>query len=247
MLSALKAKGLLWPAVMTFAGAAILISLGNWQLGRLAWKEGLIAVIAERTRAEPVAPAKVDERAGRGEDVEYTRVKVEGRLLNDKELHFYAFDAQFGPGYHVVTPLRLADGSAVFVNRGYVPQDLEDPARRQAGQLDGEIQIVGLVRRPETAGLFTPANDAAKNIWYWRDLGAMAAAALGPEKRLVHPFLIEAEADPKLAGDWPKGGVTRLELPNRHLEYALTWYGLAAALLAVFAAFAIPRWRRPAP
>jgi surfeit locus 1 family protein len=230
---------------MTVAGAAILISLGNWQMRRLAWKEGLIAAIAERARAEPVALAKVDERSGRGEDSEYTRVKVEGRLLNDKELHFYAFDGQLGPGYHVVTPLRLSDGSVVFVNRGYVPQDLKDPAGRQADEPAGEVAIVGLVRQPEKPGFFTPANDVAKNIWYWRDLDAMAAAALGPEKPTVHPFLIEAEAGPGLA--WPKGGVTRLELPNRHLEYALTWYGLAAALIAVFAAFAIPRWRRPAP
>jgi surfeit locus 1 family protein len=247
MLSALKARGLLWPLVMTVAGAAILISLGNWQMRRLAWKEGLIAAIAERTHAEPTSLAQVDARAAEGADIEYTRVKVEGRLLNDRELHFYAFDAQLGPGYHVVTPLRLADGSVVFVNRGYVPQDLVDPARRQAGQPAGEVAILGLVRRPEEPGLFTPANDAGRNIWYWRDLDAMAAAALGPERLRVHPFVIDAEADPKPSGGWPKGGVTRLELPNRHLEYALTWYGLAAALLAVFAAFAVPRWRRPAP
>jgi surfeit locus 1 family protein len=59
------------------------------------------------------------------------------------------------------------------------------------------------------------------------------------------PFIVDAELDPGLPGGFPKGGVTRLELPNRHLEYALTWYGLAAALVAVFAAFAVTRWRQP--
>jgi len=255
MLSQLKAKGLLWPAVMTIAGVAMLIALGNWQLRRLAWKEGLIGAITERTHADPVPVAVAEARAAEGGDIEYTRVTARGRLLNDHELDFYAIDERFGPGYHVVTPLRRADGSVVFVNRGYVPLELKDPAKRPAGAPEGEVEITGLVRRPETAGAFTPANDTAKNIWFWRDLDAMAAAAFGPQDgqqggpgmpRVV-PFVIEAEADPGAAGVWPKGGVTRVELPNRHLEYAFTWYGLAAALIIIFAIFAIPRWRRPGP
>jgi surfeit locus 1 family protein len=246
MLSTVKGKGLLWPAVMTLAGLAILVSLGNWQMRRLAWKEGLIAAIAERKGAAPVSVSEVEWRANAGGDIEYTRVKAAGRLLNDKELHLYAFDEKAGPGYHVITPLQQADGSVVLVNRGYVPQDLKDPATRQAGQLTGDVEITGLARRPGAKGTFDPDNDAAKNIWYWRDLVGMAAAAVGTHGPRTVPFFIDAEAAPEPPGGWPKGGVTRLELPNRHLEYALTWYGLAAALAAVFAAFAITRWRQPA-
>jgi surfeit locus 1 family protein len=251
MLSMLKAKGLLWPAVMTVAGVAMLVALGNWQMRRLAWKEGLIGAITERTHADPVPLDVAEARAAEGGDVEYTRVTARGRLLNDHELDFYAIDERLGPGYHVVTPLRRADGSVVFVNRGYVPLELKDPAKRAAGAPDGEMEITGLVRRPETPGAFTMANDAAKNIWFWRDLDAMAVAALGsqpgPDATRVVPFVIEAEAGTGSPESWPKGGVTRVELPNRHLEYAFTWYGLAAALTIVFAIFAIPRWRRPAP
>ena len=71
--------------------------------------------------------------------------------------------------------------------------------------------------------------------------------ALGsPEDRArVLPFFVDAEAEPAPPGGWPRGGVTRLELPNRHLEYALTWYGLAAALVGVFLAFAAARWQQP--
>jgi surfeit locus 1 family protein len=245
MLSTLKGKGLLWPAVMTLAGIAILASLGNWQMQRLAWKDGLIAAITERKGAAPVAVSEVEWRASAGGDIEYTRVKAAGRLLNDKELHLYAFDEKLGPGYHVITPLQQADGSVVLINRGYVPQDLKDPATRQAGQLAGDVEITGLARRPAVKALFDPDNDPAKNIWYWRDLAGMAAAALGTGAPRTVPFFIDAEAAPEPPGGWPKGGVTRLELPNRHLEYALTWYGLAAALAAVFAAFAITRWRQP--
>jgi surfeit locus 1 family protein len=242
MLNALKSKRLLWPAVMTVAGVALLISLGNWQMRRLAWKEGLIAAIAARTHAEPVSLATAEERTANGEDIEYLRVKLAGHFLNDKELHLYAFDEQSGPGYDVLTPLRTDDGSVVIVNRGYVPQDLKDPAERRAGRLEGEVAVTGLVRRPETARLFTPANDAVKNVWFWRDLPAMAAAALGPEQARLAPFFVDAEAEPGVPGGWPKGGTTRLELPNRHLEYAMTWYGLAVALIIIFGMFAIPRW-----
>jgi len=243
MLSELRAKGLLWPAVMTLLGVAILIALGNWQMRRLAWKEGLIAAIVERTHAEPVSLAEAERRGG---DVEYLRVKASGTFLNAKELHFYAFDEQAGPGWHIMTPLQLSDASLVFVNRGFVPDELKDAAKRKEGQLTGEVEIIGLARKPEIAGAFTPANDAGKNIWYWRDLPAMAAAALGPDSPRVVPFVVDAELEPRSAG-WPRGGVTRLELPNHHLEYALTWYGLAAALIGVFAAFAGTRWRQPRP
>jgi surfeit locus 1 family protein len=242
MLSTLREKRLLWPGVATLVGVAILIALGNWQMRRLAWKEGLIAAIAERTHAEPISLAEAERR---GDDVEYLRVKARGKLLNGKELHFYAFDEKDGIGWHILTPLQLADGAVVFVNRGFVPDELKDAAKRQEGQAASEVEIIGLARKPETAGAFTPANDAAKNVWYWRDLPDMGAAALGSDSGRLVPFVIDAELEPRNPGGWPRGGVTQLELPNRHVEYALTWYGLAAALIGVFAAFAAARWRQP--
>ena len=245
MLSKLRAKGLVWPAVATLVAFVILVSLGNWQMRRLAWKQGLIGAIAERTRIDPVPVREVEWRLENGGDIEYTRVRAEGQLLNDKELHVYALDERLGPGWHVITPLKLNDGSVVFVNRGYVTDELKDPAKRKDGQLQGDVEIVGLARAPETPSTFTPTNDPAKDVWYWRDLPAMTKAALGENDPAVVRFYIDAEAEPAQPGGWPKGGVTRIELPNRHLEYALTWYGLAAALLAVFAVFAVSRWRQP--
>jgi surfeit locus 1 family protein len=246
MLRTIREKRLLWPGVAAIAGFAFLIALGNWQMRRLDWKQGLIASIAERTHAAPVTLALAEERAALGGDVEYTRVKIEGQLLNDREIHLYALDDANGPGFHVITPLRLADGSLVLVNRGYVPNDLKDPSKRAGGQLAGNVTATGLLRHADVQTAFVPDNDAPRNIWYWRDIDAMAAT-LGGEAPRVHRFIIDAESSPAAPGGWPKGGVTRLELPNRHLEYALTWYGLAGALVAVFLAFAITRWRQPAP
>lgn len=246
MLRTIRDKRLLWPALATLLGVAFLISLGNWQMQRRSWKRGLVGSIAERVHAPPVTLALAEERASLGGDVEYTRVKVEGAELNDREIHLYALDDQYGPGFHVITPVRLADGSIVLVNRGYVPNELKDPAKRAPGQIAGDVTVTGLLRVADVQTMFVPDNDAQRNIWYWRDISAMAAT-LGPDAPRVHQYILDAEANPPAPGGWPKGGVTRLELPNRHLEYALTWYGLAATLVGVFAAFAITRWRQPTP
>ncbi len=246
MLRAIRETRLLWPALAALAGFAFLVALGNWQMRRLDWKQGLIGSIAERQHAGPVTLALAEERASLGGDVEYTRVKVEGQLLNDREIHLYALDDKYGPGFHVIAPLRLADGTLVLVNRGFVPNDLKDPGKRAAGEVTGEVTFTGLLRRADEQTMFVPANDPGRNIWYWRDIDAMAAT-LGADAPRVHKYVVDAEAEPAPPGGWPKGGVTRLELPNRHLEYALTWYGLAGTLVAVFIAFAVTRWRQARP
>ena len=246
MLRAIRDTRLLWPGLAALAGFVFLVGLGNWQMRRLDWKQGLIGSIAERQHAAPVTLELAEERASLGGDVEYTRVKVEGQLLNDREIHLYALDDKYGPGFHVITPLRLADGSIALVNRGFVPNDLKDPGKRAAGQLTSDVVFTGLLRQANEQTMFVPANDPGRNIWYWRDVDAMAGT-LGADATRVHKYVVDAEAEPAPPGGWPKGGVTRLELPNRHLEYALTWYGLAGTLVAVFIAFALARWRQTRP
>lgn len=246
MLTTIREMRLLWPALAALAGFAFLVALGNWQMHRLDWKQGLIGSIAERQHAAPVTLALAEERASLGGDVEYTRVKVEGQLLNDREIHLYALDDTYGPGFHVITPLRLADGTIALVNRGFVPNDLKDAGKRTAGQVAGDVTVTGLLRHGDVQTMFVPGNDPVRNIWYWRDIDAMAET-LGTEAPRVHRYVIDAEAEPAPPGGWPKGGVTRVELPNRHLEYALTWYGLAGTLVAVFIAFAVTRWRQVRP
>jgi surfeit locus 1 family protein len=241
MLQTLREKRLIWPGIATLLGAAFLISLGTWQMQRLAWKEGLIAAINARAHAAPITLAAAEARAAEGQDVEYTRVEAKGTFDHGHEMHLYALDDGGAPGFDVITPLKLGDGSVALINRGFVPNDRKDAASRVAGQISGDVSVTGLLRHRDQQGAFIPNNDAAHNIWYWRDIDAMAAAAAPGSAERVHKFIVDAEAEPLPPDGWPRGGVTRLTLPNRHLEYALTWYGLAVALVGVFIAFALTR------
>jgi surfeit locus 1 family protein len=131
----------------------------------------------------------------------------------------------------------------VLVNRGFVPFDRKDPETRAQGQVAGEAAVKGLARNPlaEKPSSLVPDNDPGKNVFYWKDLAAMAERAAVPRERLV-PFFIDADAAPN-PGGFPIGGVTLIDFPNNHLQYAVTWYGLAAALLAVLGGWMISRRR----
>lgn len=243
LLTRLHNARLIWPALMTAAALPVLLGLGTWQLSRKTWKEGLIAGLETRAHAAPVSIDEVLRRpAADVFEREYTRVAVRGHYLHAYERLLYALDDDLGPGEHVYTPFETADGRwLVMINRGFVTAEKKLPKARAEGQVSGDTEVVGLVRAGETKGTFEPANDVAHNQWFFRDIAAMAAGVPLATGRQVAPFALAAEKAPAPPGGWPKGGVTRLVLPNRHLEYVLTWYGLAAALLAVFAMFANER------
>jgi surfeit locus 1 family protein len=218
--------------------AAILVSLGVWQLHRLGWKEALIDAIETRANAAPQPlPPIADWPRLRPEDYEYRHVKAAGTFEHDKEtLVFRASGGIAGeqPGYHVLTPLRLTSGGYVIVNRGFVPLDRKGQSSRRAGLILGETEITGLMRQPEARNFFTPADDPSVGTYFTRDPGLLAKLfGLDP----AAPFSIDADAM-ELPGGWPKGGATGRDLPNNHLSYALTWFGLAIALIGVFTAFA---------
>nr|WP_205932021.1 SURF1 family protein [Rhizobium leguminosarum] len=220
--------------ILVLIALAILISLGTWQVERLHWKEGLIADIAARQAASPVPLADIEAMAATGGDIEYRKVTVTGRYINNKERHFFA-TWRGQTGFYVYTPLELADGRILFVNRGFVPYDNKEPETRMQGQLTDQQTVTGLAREklPGKPSWVVPDNDVAKNIFYWKDLNVMAES-VGLEKASVIPFFVDADSTPNPAG-LPIGGVTQVDLPNDHLQYAFTWYGLAAVLVVVVA------------
>ena len=235
--------GLLLPAVLAFA---VLCGLGTWQVQRKAWKEALIASLTERLAAPPAAlPAPAAWPTLDPASDEYRRVKFSAQFDNAAEALIFGAASAFrpdvsGPGYWVFTPARLADGSLVIVNRGFVPEGRQDPKSRAAGELAGTIEIVGVTRWPDTRHWFTPNDDAAHNLWFARDPQAIAAAkGIGP----VAPFFVEQEA-PIPPGGLPQPGKIVVNLPDNHLQYAVTWYGLAIVLVVVFVAWAHSTRRR---
>lgn len=211
---------------------AVLISLGTWQVKRLYWKEDLLAAIEQRSHADPVDVSAIEASLAAGEAIDYRTARASGRFLNDRERHFFAtFEGQ--SGFYVYTPLELDDGRLLFVNRGFVPYDRKDAALRPQGLVEGMQTITGLARARlgEKPSFMVPENDEAANIFYWKDLERMAASAGIPAGKVL-PFFLDADSTP-VPGGLPRGGVTVIDLPNSHLQYAITWYGLALALLGV--------------
>ncbi|WP_026607322.1 SURF1 family protein [Methylocapsa acidiphila] len=234
--------GLFWLLALVVAAEAILAGLGVWQLQRLAWKTGVIAQIEARAEAAPEPlPPQAEWGDLRPDDYEYRHVWLSGRYENDKEA--LVFRASGGPrrepGYLVLAPLRLRSGAYVLVNRGFVPLDRKNAETRSAGNIEGETRVTGLMRRPEPRNFFTPRDDPASGSYFTRDPGLIAAHfALAP----AAPFSIDAD-DAPVPGGWPKGGATELAIPNNHLSYALTWFGLGLSLAGVFGAYAWSEFR----
>ena len=237
----LWAAGLVWPVALALPALAILLGLGTWQMQRKAWKEDLIAQITARVHQPPASLAELETQSASG-GLEYARARVRGTFRHVSEQFIWEPDPRQGAGYHVVTPLQLDDGRFILVNRGYVTEARKAPAARPEGQMTGEVEVVGLLRAPVARAWFSP-DRGSTGVWYWRDVDGMVQAALGADAAKAVRYMLDAEATPANPGGWPKGGVTRLTLPNRHLEYALTWYGLALTLVGVLAAFLIGRWR----
>src|SRR5215831_19635062 len=162
----MRSKGLIGFTVVALAMLAVLIGLGVWQVKRLHWKEGLIAAIDARTKGDPISLDRAINLAKEGRDPTYYRVRVEGRFDNGKERYLFSQSISDGtPGWHVITPFTTTQGELVLVDRGFVPDNLKDPSARASGQIEGATKVTGIVRAPDTQGLFTPNNEPKANHW----------------------------------------------------------------------------------
>jgi surfeit locus 1 family protein len=242
-------RGLLLPGALALVGIAILSGLGVWQVQRLAWKQDLIARIEARTKAAPVpAPGPADWRTLPEGWLDFRPLTITGTFLHDDEVHVFTSlgspsGRYGGAGYWIMTPLRTTEGWYVVVNRGFVPEDRKAVTTRAPSNRAGDATLAGLAQQSYLGNRFTPDDNPVRNIWFRRDPVAIAAS-VGLAADRVAPYMIDAFFDPSLPGGLPQGGETRLSFPNDHLQYAVTWFGLAAALAAVFAVFAWGRLQR---
>jgi surfeit locus 1 family protein len=243
----MRTKGLVGFTALALAALAVLIGLGVWQLKRLQWKEGLIAQIEARSRGAPITLAVAIAIAREGRDPNYYRVRVEGRFHHAQERYLYAQSkSDRTPGWHVITPLETSNGDMVLVDRGFVPDALKDPSSRASGEVEEVVAVTGIVRSPEIQGIFVPDNEPQANRWFWRDLAGLARSMFPEGTIEVAPFFLDAEKS-EVPGGWPEGGETRLELPNDHLQYAITWFALALCLLVIYVLYVRGLYRRERP
>ncbi|XP_072286803.1 surfeit locus protein 1 [Pyxicephalus adspersus] len=210
-------------------------SLGTWQVQRRKWKLKLIDQLESRVNSTPIAlPTDLTDL----QKLEYCPVKVRGHFDHSKELYLLPrtlmdpdkearevgqITSSTESGAHVITPFYCTDlGVTILVNRGFVPRKKINPETRMKGQVEGEVDLVGLVRTSEKRQQFVPKNDPERNRWHYRDVESMAKLTD------AMPILIDANFASTVPGG-PIGGQTRVTLSNEHMQYIFTWYGLCAA------------------
>ena len=216
-----------------------LISLGLWQVERLAWKEDLLARIAQRVSAQPLVLTSGDDIAKlAGETHDYHPAVISATRSGASVFWFTQIEnapADIAPadrvGYHVLTPVKLADGTHILLDEGFIPARFKDQidAREESEQnLIQNLPVV--IRWPDERNLFAAENELERGLVYVRE-----APQIGRHFSLVLPPVIVEAAQTSAAANapWPRGGQTRISLSNRHLEYAFTWFSLAAVLVFI--------------
>ena len=239
MLSMRNFKPGLLPTLIAVPGIVMMIGFGIWQLERLAWKNGLLARIEARMAAPAVTP---DSLSGDPAQDEYRHVRLRGKIVVERELFQVARSLNGNVGSHVLSAFALDNGKTVLIDRGWVPDERKEPARRAAGQLKDTVELIGVVRLSQQSGWFTPNNDAARNVWFYIDVPAMQKT-LGIAADSAYWYAIEAPANP---GGFPIGAQTRVNIPNDHLQYAITWFAFALSLGAIYLLYGRRRAREPA-
>ena len=225
-----------WLQGLSLIALAVLLSLGTWQVQRLAWKTSLIRLVEGRVQSVPADFTGLVPRWQQGADVRYTPVRLSGGFPTDRVAHvFGTWEGE--PGFFVFQPFRLDDGSdrVVIINRGFVPQ----AARQDTYELPSADVLTGLVRVPEQASglaaLFQPADRPNDGVFFGRDPEALAQYLLPGDSGELVPLIIDSTLQTEL----PRGSTTVVAFRNAHLGYALTWFGLAAGLVGVVGAMSI--------
>lgn len=220
----------LWPSLVTAVMIAVLLALGTWQLERREWKRDLIADVGARMAGPAVAlPAPPVDAAA----LRYRPIRIQGRFLHDRELYLEARSHEGQAGLHVVTPFELDDGRVLLVDRGWVPPERRAPETRAEGQVAGRIELTAYLWTGGWKGyaFLRPENDPAGNAWVWMDLPRMAESAGLADAETGYYLVAGPAPNP---GGLPIGRAPGVDLRNNHLEYALTWYALAFALLVIY-------------
>ncbi|MBX2831857.1 MAG: SURF1 family protein [Rhodospirillales bacterium] len=205
----------------------ILLALGSWQVDRLFWKQGLIE---QRQAQAELPPIAVPTDSTLDPAMAFRAAYADGHYLHDQEKYLMARTQRGNVGFHLITPLEQEDGRIILINRGWVPTDYRDPSTRPESLIEGPVHVSGVLRVAREKHWAQPENDALKNQWFYVDVNHMAEDT-GAE--LASQYYLELD-DTAVPGGLPIGGQAKVQLPNSHLEYAITWYSLALTLVVIF-------------
>lgn len=247
--SAAHGRGIFGLAVIALIMVSVLVSLGVWQLRRKDEKHALISALTERLGATPVAlPVVTQWPALTPARDEFRRVKFTATFESKPDAMVYSSgsavrDDVTGPGTWAFLPARLADGRSVVINAGFVQNTMQDRAQQDRAvrplMTGAPVELTGYLRFPEAAGTLTPHEDSSKRLWFTRDVPSMVRVLGWSE---TAPFYVDLES-PAPASGTPKPGPLHVRLKDDHLQYAITWFGLALVVAGAFVAWVIQRRR----
>lgn len=214
--------------IATLIALAVLIWLGSWQVSRRLEKHQLLDQIASRQSAPP---APIEYLFPTGDYAAFRAATARGVFEHTNEVYVFAARTDTGPtlpGFKVITPFRLLGGDIILVDRGWVSNEQRDPKTRAKGQPAGVVELEGSLRRSSVAAYFTPPPEPSARIFYVRDSAAIARLmGVSPKTPLIF------EATTKTTGG-PLPLPSTIDIPNNHLNYAITWFSLAIVMLIIY-------------
>ena len=222
-------RPLLWPTVVSIPALLVLIMLGTWQVQRLQWKTALIADYEARATAKAVVP---DFQA---EPIEFQRVALTGAYDHAKTIYLTGRTYEGNAGFHVVSLFRTDDGQDVLVNRGWVSEGYREPETRLQSMVEGTITIDGIIRLPQRQGQFVPDNEPDNGFWFTMKPDEVASYLKSDQA--VQNLYIDIVRDPEAKLTLPIAAELKINVSNSHLNYAVTWYGIALSLIGVYLAY----------
>ena len=223
-------KPSVWLTIFAFPSFLILIMLGSWQVQRLGWKSDLISNYNNNFQQAPIT---VNELLKQKQKNKYRRTIINGQYDHTNEIKIIGKTYEGNAGFHIITPFILENNEIIYINRGWVPKKYADKKTRKFSLLEENVKVVGLVRLPQKKGYFVPENEPENGFWF----------TIIPEELNRHLNIIgenefyidELNIDEKLKLPIPANG--KVQVPNNHLQYAITWYSLALGLLIVYFAW----------
>ncbi len=206
--------------------ATTMFYLGAWQIQRLHWKEALIASLDTAAKAEPLTTLPAKETLSLHDN--FSRYRLNGTFLNNKEIHLAVRYFKGKLGYHLLTPFKTTDGTIILLNRGWIPTEKKELNKRPKSLAEGIQTVTFMLRSDKDHTSFTPDNQPAKNMWFWRDIPTISKVA-GVELYPLSGDVI-GEQNPETL-PVPSSGI--ITLRNDHLGYALTWFGIGISIVVM--------------